>query len=265
MKKLLSRMFRQVVTLFCFSLSSFGCSYFAPVYTVPPSFSVRVKNDVGLVSGLKLRVVRFKAEQFEKLDAVQQRFADPKRFIEVVAESVTDVNGMAQFNIARTGRFTLEPRHEASQLDWVDLDVVADAKPIGVEMKWPTSHILRTKIFAGRISDGLMSSRESPLKYRALSIRTLIAYDEVANGMTNDNGSFGFKNIPNGLYFLRVILEDGNYGNIVVFIGDSSTPDALSISTIYTSCGFLYDLTENKSHYAPVACFKGGKQVPCAY
>src|SRR5262245_20356546 len=119
MQKLRIQVFKQVVALFCLSLPSFGCSFFPPVYKVPQSFSVHVKNDMGPVTGLKLRVLRFRVEEFEKLSNAQQRVSDPKKFVEVIAESVTDATGTAQFNVARTGQFTLEPEHEASQLDGV--------------------------------------------------------------------------------------------------------------------------------------------------
>jgi hypothetical protein len=174
--------------------------------------------------------------------------------------------------LSRTGYFTLEPLHVAHSLDSMELDVTAGTEPTSLEMRWPRPAVLQTKVLRGHISDGLFSSHESPLKHKALSLRTLLAFDEIASAQTDDGGSFTFENVPNGLYFLRITLEQptqeepyGKKGDTVVSIDNSYTREPLSISIAYTSCGLSYDLTENKSRYVPQACFKGCKEVPCEY
>jgi hypothetical protein len=265
-------MLKQFAVCLVLSVSAFGCSYFPPEYKVSHSFSVHVMNELGPVAGLKLRVASFKQKEFEKLDNEQQRTADLQQFVEVIAESVTDHTGNAKFTVSKTGHFTLEPEHEAAHLDWVELDIGADAGSTVVELKWPSSSVLRTKSLQGRLSGGLMSSQSVPLRQAALRVRTLVDYKEVASGTTKDDGSFGVEHIPDGLYFLQITLEaptrqspEGKKGNIVIDLGESNTNRALSISTDFSSCGLSYDLEENKRRYAPVQCFKGDQVVPCKY
>jgi hypothetical protein len=56
------------------------------VHRVSRSFSIRVKNDVGPVGDLKLKVSRFKLDAPKKL-MEQPRSADPNNFEEIFGES----------------------------------------------------------------------------------------------------------------------------------------------------------------------------------
>jgi hypothetical protein len=264
---------KQALAVFALSLASLGCSFFPPEYRVPLSFSVRVTNGHGPVVGLELRVTRFKTDEFSKLSSEQQRVAKPDRFVELIAESLTDGHGEAHFNLRRSGHFDLQPDHPASSLDWVGLDVAADAAPNTVKLKWPTSAILQTKQLHGRITDGLMSSSSAPLKKVNLSLHTLVSFTEVATTTTKDDGSFQFDDVPSGVYFLRMLPKedaangDSNQpqGDIAIYVGKDSSRESLSIATSYSSCGLSYDLEENKARYRPKACFKGGEPVTCDY
>jgi hypothetical protein len=197
----------------------------------------------------------------------------------VIAESATDASGLARFNLTAPGGFTLAPKHPANHLDWVELDVVADVTPAtqgnesiesAVELKWPSTAILKTRQLRGSLSDGLMSSRGSPLKQASLSVRELVSYVEVAKLTTSDTGSFQFDNLPEGLYFLQISGGTGKDshtpgGDISVYISADNKRNGISVATTSSSCGLSYDLEENKARYKPVACFKAGKPVPCKY
>ena len=134
-----------------------------------------------------------------------------------------------------------------------------------MKLVWPTSAILQTKHLRGRISDGLMSSRSSPLKQEVLSLHDLVSFKEIAITTTSDDGSFRFDNVPSGVYFLRMRANERTPGAIAVNVGEESPRLSLSIATTYTSCGLTYDLEENKEKYRPEACFKGGVPVTCNY
>jgi hypothetical protein len=272
---------RHALAVFLLSASALSCSFFPAVHKVPLSFSVHVHNDLGPVVGLKLQVTKFKTEEFLKLTDEQQRTARPEQFVEVIAESVTNASGLAAFNLTTPGNFTFAPNHPASHLDWVGIDVAADATPSSpggmqlspdveptFELEWPVSSILKTKQLRGNLSDGLMSSRSSPLKRASLSVRELVSYTEVAKMTSTDIGSFQFDRLPRGLYFLQIngsAAKDSDQirGDVAVYVGADSQRDGFSVATSYSSCGLSYDLEENKGRYAPQACFKGGKPVPC--
>jgi hypothetical protein len=271
--RLLRISLKQALAVLVLSVASLGCSFFPPEYKVPLSFSVRIANGHGPVVGLKLRVTRFKTEEFSRLSLEQQRLAKPGQFVELIAESLTDGHGEAHFNIRKSGHFDLQPDHPATHLDWVSLDVVPDAAPNTVKLKWPTSAILQTKQLHGRITDGLMSSSSAPLKKVNLSLHALVSFTEVGTTTTKDDGSFQFDDVPPGLYFLRMLPKedaangDSNQqqGDIAIYVGKDSPWESLSIATNYGSCGLFYDLEENKGRYKPKACFKGGEPVTCNY
>jgi hypothetical protein len=255
----------QGLAIVILSLASLGCTFFPAEYNVPFSFSVHVTNGRAPLVGLKLRITNFKSEEFSKLTSEQQRTANPDEFVELIAEALTDESGVAHFNLSRSGHFDLQPDHPASLRDWVVLNEAADAKDNMVKFQWPTSAILETKQLRGRISDGLMSPNSSPLKQESLSLHALVSFKEIATTRTNDDGSFQFGDVPQGVYFLHIGGEEANHGEIAVFVSGENTRDSLSISTTYTSCGLSYDLEENKSKYKREACFKGGVPVPCNY
>jgi hypothetical protein len=256
---------RQGLAVLALSVASLGCSFFPPEYSVPLSFSVRVTNAHGPVVGLTLKVTNFKSDEFSRLSSAQQRTTKPEQFVELIAEAFTDDRGEAHFNLSRSGHFTLQPDHPANQLDWVGLNVVADAKSNTVRLEWPTSTILEAKQLRGRISTGLMSSRSLPIQKAVLSIRALVSFKEIATAVTNDDTSFRFDDLPPGAYFLHVGTEETVHGDIPVYIGAEASRDSLSIAAEYTSCGLSYDLEENKPKYRPEVCFKGGVPVTCDY
>jgi len=270
---------RHALAVFLLSVCALSCSFLPPVHKVPLSFSVHVHNDVGPVVGVKLRVMRFKTSEFLKLTRKQQRIANPDQFVEVIAESVTNGSGMANFNLTASGNFSLAPNHPASQLDWIELEVAPDVVPTSpgmqaskdiesVELQWPAATILKTRQLRGNLSGGPLASPRSPLKRTSLSVRELVSYAEIAKMTTTDSGSFQFDNVPSGLYFLRINGSAGKdsyqlRGDIPVYVGPDSQRDELPVATGYSDCGLSYDLEENEGRYKPQACFKDGKPVPC--
>jgi hypothetical protein len=263
---------RHVLTVLVMSITGFGCMRNAPQYTVPPSFSIHVNNDHGAVVGLKLRVTRFKAAEFSKLSRAEQRGANLEQFVEIIAESITDKSGDAYFNLATTGHFDVQPDHPANQLDWIAINVQNDAKPVAVKLIWPTSLILQSTQLQGRIADGLLLSRNVPLKRVAITLHDLVSFDQIEATETADDGSFRFLDVQPGLYFLRVLDEGpkvtayGWYapdGDIAISIRKDAPRDSLPIFVSKTDCGLSYDLEENKHRYKAEACFLGGKEVSC--
>jgi hypothetical protein len=265
-------MWKVATFLLVLATDAVACMTFPTVYSVSNSFSVHVKNDVGPVAGLKLRVVRFKSEEFNKLNDEQQRhISDWTAFEEVFAESTTDATGMAHFNVDRTGSFTLSAENPADQLG-VELRISDQSQSPPLEVKWPSNLILTTAHMRGKLAKGLFSSRSVPIKGNALMLHTLIDYRDVAATVTDENGAFDFNVVAPGFYFLQVVpttaKTDDFYkpeGNIVIHVAPESQRDAVLISTVNTSCGLSYDLEENKARYKPIACFKGNKQIKCEY
>lgn len=265
------RMKRTTIWLLLLQASALACSFFPPVHKVSRTFSVLVKNDLGPVAGLKLKVSFFKWDEYNALTDEQRRSADLSAFEEIVAESSTDDTGTARFNLARIGAFTLSPDSPANQLDWVELEV-SDQHPDfrQIEFHWPSVAVLRAAYLRGRLSRGLFSTRNLPLKHMQLRLHTLIDYRQVDPATTGEDGSFDFKGIAPGLYFLQLVdtSESSNdfyktEGDIAVYVAPDNSRDRLMISTENTSCGLSYDLDENKARYKPIACFKGAQQVTC--
>ena len=269
--EIIAFMLKSTILYFILSFSAFACSYFPPVHKVSRSFSVHMTNDVGPVVGLKLKVSRFKYKEYKRLSDEQRKSVDPKTFEQVIAESVTDSTGTAHFNLDRNGGFTLAPDTPASHLDWVELEVSDGPASSAVELKWPTTAILRTSQLRGRMTTGLMSSRSTPLKSDVLTLRSMVEYKEIASTTTSEDGKFEFGDVAPGLYFIHLAASptetDPHYneGNIAVYLAKDSSRETLAISTNYSSCGLTYDLEENKDRYKPLACFKGGKPIPCNY
>jgi hypothetical protein len=254
------------------SASALACSLSPHVYKVPRSFSVRVKNDLGPVAGLTLKVTFFKGDEYNALTDEQRRSVDVNRFEETVAESSTDADGTARFKLDRIGAFTLSPESPASQLDWVELEVPDQPPSPAVELHLPSVAVLKTAYLRGRLSRGLFSSCSTPLKRHELKLHTLVDYREVAGTTTDDDGAFDFRGISPGLYFLQLVpttdrSNDFNKseGNIAVYVSPDNSRENLMISTDNTSCGLSYDLDENKEQYKPEVCFKGGKRIKCDY
>jgi hypothetical protein len=253
--------------------SAFACTRLATVMGVSRSFSVHLSNEFGPVVGLKVKVVRLKWEEFNKLSNEQVRYlSDTTRFEEVVGKSTTDEHGIAHFSLDKTGSFTLMVDSPADQLGWIELRVSDQPESSPLEVKWPSDLILRTSRLHGKLTDGLFSSRSAPLKGHGLMLHTLIDYRAVAAGVTGEDGAFDFNTVAPGFYFLQIFptsaKADDPYepeGNIVVYVAPESPRDVLKISTVFTSCGLSYDLEENKARYKPTACFKGDKQVKCEY
>jgi hypothetical protein len=263
---------RIAVWLLMFSATALACSFFPPVHKVSRAFSVHVQNDFGSVVGLKLKVSFFKWDEVKVLTAEQQRSADPNRFEEIVAESITDQTGTARFNLDRIGAFTLSPESPASHLDWVELEVSDQASSPALEIHWPSDAILRTAYLRGILSRGLFSSRRTPLMHQELKLHSLVDYREVAEATTGDDGAFDFTGVAPGLYFLQLVPTPGKSndfykpdGNIAVYVAPDNSRKSLMMSTENTSCGLSYDLDENKARYKSEVCFKGGKQVECDY
>jgi len=226
------------IAIVIFSLSALACVETPPKYTVPLSFSIHVGNGRASVVGLKLRVTRFKHDEFLSLTSEQQRTADPKQFVQLVAESSTDEAGEAHFNIASPGDFDVLPDYPGADAFVISIHVSPDAKPDTVQVEWPT-HILETKRLQGQIHEG----RNEPLEAR-LSLRRLVSYDEVAAAMIAKDGSFEFADVPPGLYFIRVKAITGlvAYGDIPIFVSQDATPERLSIMVGFTDCGLSYYL-----------------------
>jgi hypothetical protein len=256
----------------------FPCTINPPTYKVPLSFSVELQNEIGPVGGIKLQITGFSSDPNSGLTQ-QQRDATPQEILrllrerqQVIAEAITDQKGQAHFALTTTGHFTLTINHPASHLDWVALDVEADAVPLSLKLQWPTTPILMVAQMRGRLSKGLLSSRSIPLKNTALKLHTIAEYKEIARATTDDKGTFAFAQVPQGLYFLEIVpspFKTADFykpeGSIPVYIGSHGSRESIRISTVNTSCGLSYDLEENKAKYKPEACFKGHKQVECKY
>jgi hypothetical protein len=259
-----------VVWLLIFSATTLAQQCVPLTRKVRRSFSVHVTNDVGPVAGLKLRVSFYKSDDFK---AAQKRVADPKTFQGIVAQASTDETGTARFKLDRAGTFMLSPENRESWLDFVVLDVT-DHQPLSsvVELRWPPLPILRTAHLRGRLSRGLFSSPNTPLKHRGLKLRGLVDYREVADTTTGDDGAFEFRGTGPGFYFLQLVptpkdtvgtdLYDPG-GNIAVIVARDVSRDILNISMEQTPCGLSYDLDENRERYEPKECFEGSKQVEC--
>lgn len=235
------------------SAAAFACVEVPIVYQVSRSFTVHVKNEIGRVAGLNLKVSHFRTEEFAQLSAEQQRSADPNSFEEVIAQSTTDDNGMAHFNLNEIGRFSLSTDGPANQT-WVDLDVTEQTSSPVVELQWPSTAILRTAQIRGNLSKGLFSSRSSPLAHNDLKLRTLVHYAEIAALTTDDAGTFDFGTVDPGLYFLQIIAKseiktrsETPEGNIPIYVRPEESHTSLRISVSNTDCGLMYDLEKNKA------------------
>ena len=121
----MSLMKRTIIWQLMLAGSAFACFFSSPAYKVSRSFSVLVKNDLGPVAGLKLKVYFFKfnRDAYYGLNNEQRHSVDLFRSQEIIAESTTDDTGTARFNLDRVGSFTLSPDSPAQQSRPVKLEV----------------------------------------------------------------------------------------------------------------------------------------------
>jgi hypothetical protein len=70
---------RVVASIFILTATVVACMFDPPLYKVSRSFSVHVKNEIGPVAGLKIKVSRFKTDDL-KADFRRAAFCRPKRF-----------------------------------------------------------------------------------------------------------------------------------------------------------------------------------------
>lgn len=260
---------KRALVVLVFSLSSLGCTFFEPQYTVTPSFTVHVSSLYGPVKGLTLRATRPRDTDLTGLvpDELNARLLH-EPFVRVM-ESTTDANGDAHFDLDRFGHWYVEPDSLARGLDYVSVFADPHFETRTVNIQWPGSKILETKQLKGRISDGLWFSHTTALKQAILSVHDFVSLAEVATTTTGDDGSFRFDGVMPGVYFLGVRVKDGGnssgpHGYIPVYIGGDSPRESLSIETESTTCGLMYDLEENRSRNRPQTCMKGsGESIPC--
>jgi hypothetical protein len=251
--------------------NALGCSMGSTPYPVSRVFRIHVTNDFGAVSGLRLRVYRFKSEEFQSATREEIESSDSSRFQDVIARAVADENGNAEFALDRTGRFWMSPEGTVGGWTQIELEVSDKAGLSTVEMTWPGQGkwhpILQTAHLRGHITTGLSSSHSIPLQDNPLILRAALDYTPIATTRTKKDGSFEFADVAPGLYFVQIVStpEQGRWalrGDIPLYVATTAR-ETLAISTEFTSCGLNYDLEENKSRHQPVACSKGGKLVPC--
>jgi hypothetical protein len=191
---------------------------------VQPTFSVHVYNDLGLVVGLKLKLVTLGDEN-------------------PLAEATTDDQGVADFQLdkyLRGSDLFLQPEHHVMGWQWPELYIETDSAKSSIDIRWP-SRVLRSRTLRGTIQ-----IQDSPLIGASLSIRSLVSYEEIAKAVTDEKGAFQFGRIKPGLYYLQV---NGKYksnprgpqGDIAVFIGGAETNEVLTITTSYSDCGLTYE------------------------
>jgi hypothetical protein len=215
-----------------------ACSVAVPTIKVQPTFSVHVYNELGPLEGLKLKVV-----------------VDGARHADALAAAITNEKGIAIFQLPKLlwgGGLFMMAEHKGE--GWgARLDVETDATQSSIELHWPLK-VLRTSKLEGYIHVTLHTisgyeARVFPLAHAQLSLRTMVAYTEIAKGATNEWGEFQFEGIEPGLYFLEVnrdFEKDWNVpsGNIAVYIGATEPVDKLQIATNWSFCGLSYRTDE---------------------
>lgn len=260
----------QLLTISLLSAASWACVTVPRECKVQHSFTVRVTNDYGLVSGLSLEITHFREEEYFKLSEAQQKTARIEEFIDVVDTSVTDAKGEAVFHVGAIGKYYIETNHPAKLLEGCELIVSDGGNPgiVGlVSVKWPDAMVLQTRALAGKISEGLYGKPLHPTKTFHLALHELMSYKLVATTTAGSDGAFNFGDVPTGQYFLQV-SGDANQeyaidGNIPLYIGPKTPRSTLAIMVSETDCGLMYDLEENTAKHKPLACFRGDKQIPC--
>ncbi len=293
---------RVVFSILILSVSAFACTRGEIAVNTSPSFTVRVSNDYGPVVGLRILVTYFRVEEYSRaivdhrsaLERSADSMADINEntpnahsaatrakainigdYIDVIATSITDRKGEAQFHLNTTGSFALKADHPEKAdnpetgIGDIVLNVSGDAASAVVDVKWPGTPILETTSLKGHIEDGLFKPTSEALREANVSLRELVSYKEIAQTETSGAGSFQFSSIPPGLYLLKVKAKEDDpnapNGDIAVLVKPGAPRDSLSIAVRQSDCGLSYDLVENKSRYKPIVCVKAGKQVPCPY
>jgi hypothetical protein len=231
--------------LFLASMSSSACSYFPETYNVSNDFRVQLANPTGPVAGIIVRIGK--------------------------KEARTDAAGYAQFHL-EDGNYTLEVIHPAARLSWWGISVSSKEANREVIFKWPQKVLVVSKV-SGTLLDGLFSSKSKPMAGATLSMVDITGKNTVGSKQVlSDDGRFDFPNLSNGLYFLKVSekglknWDDNSWisrGYVPMFVSATTGQGDLKIATQYSSCGFDFDLENNKDKYKPQFCIKGGKEIPC--
>ena len=221
-----------VVAVLVLSSWTSACTVFYEERKVPLSFSVHIISQNGPVAGFQLMVMREQGN-------------------ELVAEATTDAKGVAHFHLSTGGRFFLDARH------WnfapIRLIVADDNPPATLKFTWPQGKVLESSSLTGRISGGLFYSPARPVSQAALTVHEALSYRELRKAQTAPDGSFAFTHLRPGLYLLEVepAMQTAGppTGGILVLIDPNSSRSSLEIAVGETTCGFEYDLQENKAKY----------------
>jgi hypothetical protein len=240
---------RPLVVTLLLTVSTFACARGELAVKTSPLFTVRITNSDGPVEGLRLLITTQLGDK--------------------VTSSVTDVTGTARFQLHMNGSFLLTTDHPKAGVGDVLLQVSDRDSSAHMTFQWPETPILTTVLLRGRIADGLMTSRSTPLVGATLSLLEMISLKQIASTTAAEDGSFQFEGVPAGFYFLRVKAKNGGIndpdGDIPIRVDEKAARDSLSLSVAQSDCGLSYDLEENKAKWKPTVCFRAGQTIPCPY
>lgn len=240
---------RPVLLTLLLAIPCFGCARGEVLVKTSPAFTVHITNSYGPVEGLRLLVTT--------------------EFGDEVTSSVTDTTGTARFQLDKEGSFLLTTDHPGAGIGDVLLDVSGASQSAEAAFQWPETPILTTALLRGRIADGLMTAKSTPLAGATLTLLEMVSLRQIGSTTAAEDGSFHFGGVPAGFYFLRVKAKNGGindpYGDIPIRVDEKATRDSLSLAVAQSDCGLSYDLEENKAKWKPTVCFRGGQTVPCPY
>jgi hypothetical protein len=231
------------------AIPSFGCARGELLIKTSPVFTVQITNSYGPIEGLRLLVTTEVGAE--------------------IASSVTDTTGVARFQLNKEGSFLLTTDHPEAEIGDVLLDVSGGSPSAKATFQWPETPILATVLVRGRIADGLMTSKSTPLAGATIALLEMVSLRQVGSTTAAEDGSFQFGGVPAGAYFLRVKAKNGSIndpdGDIPIQVDDKAKRDSLSLVVAENDCRLSYDLEGNKAKWRPTVCFRGSQTVPCPY
>src|SRR6266478_3497343 len=144
---------------------------------------------------------------------VVERLNETSNDYELVAQSVTEKDGLARFEHLQTGRYSVRTSQPAGNDGLPDVVVTNNTRKPREErltLRWPALRVVHAKNLRGTLAS-LGEPEEPSVSLSGIKVSLLEAYSgkDVGSQITEADGGFAFSGLPPGLYFARLTEGSG--------------------------------------------------------
>ena len=212
-----------------------ACTLVYPMVRVGPSFHAKVMDRGRPVRGLRLKLSGYAAGTTEGNNSI---------------DTITDADGLAQFDEVPSGSFVLSADHDGGIADAVNVQVARDGpSDATVPLKWPSETPLRVRTVSGTLRDPVRPLRFSVSLLEGLSARVIQTSD------TDNEGQFALPNVAAGIYFLKLspfgvqTESPGQAGDLIAIeVSNEAEATKLDLDLGWSTCGMSYTERTKCSH-----------------